>query len=202
MKCNGVLVLSWLLMACSSLSVVAEERVGDWTVALGSESYAERKAALDSIIGYRQELFTGLMSLIERPVAPGEPFFDRNTTRNMAICLLGLYRFEEAAPALIDRLSINPIQDGTQDNPLIPPPAAQALRRLGASAAPLLLQKLKTTTDVLMADQCVKALCDIEGTAEAGRQIREAILHEQIPAHERVLRLLDALEAQHPDQPD
>lgn len=188
------LLISCALWFSLPLAVWTEEpQPPDWVAGLASEDYAERKATMEKLEANRTEIISHLIPFLQRPVRRGEPFYGLSTPRNMAIHLLGIYRAEEAIPFLIEHLAMEAIQDATRDNPLTPVPAARALHRIGSAARPMLIETLKTTTNVLITDQCVKLLFEMEGI-EAGTAIREELRMNAIPTEARVLSLLDALE--------
>lgn len=182
MKNSVLFVICIVLYGCAaSLARPDEAGVRDWVSGLSSETYDDRKAALLQLEKSRAEIISQLTDMVTQPVKDWEPFFDNSTSRNMAIYLLGVYRADSAIPVLVKYLAPSPSHSGGAENPMTPVPAAVALRRIGPTATPALLQALRTTTNTMVAMECTRLLVEIEPPHRGRALIEDAIESADVP---------------------
>jgi len=154
-----------------------------------SDSESERRRGLELLLDNRQRQIEELRAIVRSPVAQGEPFYQSNTPRNIAIRLLGRFCAKEAVGDLIPRLVPTQGQDFTlyDLHLLVLPHAGYALTEIGLPAVRPLLERLATegvraegqgSLECDLGTACLRTLIVIEGPQETERLLTRLIEEE------------------------
>ena len=167
--------------ACLILAVSASEgEKADWKTLVTSEKESEREAGRKSVLEERSRYIDDLLEIVRSDVAQGEQFYLSNTTRNIAIYLLGKFRAEEAVPDLISWLAPREGQVEKISEEVYLPPAGMALVEIGLPAVGPLRKKIEQEgVESRLGMECLKTMYKIKGAAETQRLLKKAVQQEK-----------------------
>lgn len=150
-------------MCQAPITVAGTQEQHDWKTLIRSHTEKERSLAHDLVLGDRKETVQHLLSVVNRPVEPGEPFYASSTSRNVAITLLGELRAAEGVWDLASWLSPKAGQALTRVEMMMFSPAGEALVKIGLPSLQALAQVLKSDPRRELREQCLKMIVQIKG---------------------------------------
>lgn len=143
-----------------------EKEEPDWKKLMVSDDGKERELAKQIILKQYRETVDYLISVVDSPVKEGESFWGSDTSRNIAIYLLGKLRAKEAVPEILNCLFPKPGQLVLFLPRSFLSPAGYALIEIGLPSVPPLVDLLKKEKSVYSRGECIKVIVGIKGISE------------------------------------
>lgn len=197
----GISVLIFTLLICLS-SIEAEQDL-PWKGLIQSPNEKERRRGEKMVLEQYEKTISSLMSVVNRPVRKGEQFIIRNTSRNLAIYLLGKLRAKRAVPVLVTWLVSRPGQGHVHGRAYRYSPAADALGEIGLPAIPELLKNIKEKYKSWLGRACMIFLVAILGTEEAALVLNRELHSEQDQTKKvKIETALNFVKSKKPSGPD
>jgi hypothetical protein len=165
-------------------SEVKKER--GWKDLIKSDIEKERILSKQQVLNERKDTIDFLLSVVSSPVKEGEEFYTSNTSRNMAISLLGTYRAKEAVKALTQLLIPKEGQSTVVDETPTYSPAGYALVEIGLPSVLPVIDRLKQGLkqeeyiySYIFFNECVKVIVGIMNVPETECLLESEIAKEK-----------------------
>jgi hypothetical protein len=180
----------FLSISCRQKEKKEEKKETDWKTLITSDVEKERTSSRQVVLKDLEETIQHLLSILNKPVEEGEPFYTSNTPRNISIYLLGKFRAKKAVPDLLDWLTPKPGQDQGRDELLMFSPAGYALFNIGLPSVSPLVELLKYQTDSSLIEECMKLIICIKGVPETELLLENKIKSETNPNKKENLKAI------------
>ncbi len=184
MKTKMTILIIIAICICSFLPAVSfSERSNEikkepgWKELIKSDNDTERHSAEQMVLSERKDTINFLLSIVNSPLKEGEEFYISNTSRNIAMSLLGTFRAKEAVQALIPWLVPKPGQGQISSELRMFSPAGEALFQIGLPSVNPLVDFIKSG-DAALREKCVSMIVYIKGVSETEFLFESAIAKE------------------------